>query len=188
MCEVSVLATGRSPPVIATSFGRDVTVATVTKSCSAALANVMGPSRRASARARAPLRQGQRGVNHRDIPGLFLVSEVSVLATGRSLLSFISDMEQSAGRERDAPRHRYCTVQRHVVVGVIRTPCAAAVSVGVSRCSVGLRRLVRAQRLASRPDRVSPTLLAAASDTARAMPMLGSAASILMKIRPFKFR
>jgi hypothetical protein len=104
-----------------------------------------------------------------DIPGLFLVSEVSVLATGRSLLSFISDMEQSAGREQDAPRHRYCTVQRHVVVGVIRTPCAAAVSVGVSRCSVGLRRLVRAQRLASRPDRVSPTLLAAASDTARAM-------------------
>ena len=103
-----------------------------------------------------------------DIPCyLFLVSEVSVLATGRSLLSFISDMEQSAGRERDAPRHRYCTVQRHV--GVIRTPCAAAVSVGVSRCSVGLRRLVRAQRLAFRPDRVSPTLLAAASDTARAM-------------------
>ena len=95
---------------------------------------------------------------------MFLVSEVSVLATGRSLLSFISDMEQSAGRERDAPRHRYCTVQL-VVVGVIRTPCAAAVSVGVSRCSVGLRRLVRAQRLASRPDRVSPTLLAAASDT-----------------------
>ena len=33
---------------------------------------------------------------------LFLVSEVSVLATGRSLLSFISDMEQSAGRARRA--------------------------------------------------------------------------------------